>query len=94
MIKRGLSYFRTHTFSKIILSFVAILAFGLSLLGTFSYTAYRSSLLESAVENSRSRTKLIMERMCSRLSPPVSCSGKAEKNGDECYMSAAVPASG
>lgn len=63
MIKRGLSYFRTHTFSKIILSFVAILAFGLSLLGTFSYTAYRSSLLESAVENSRSRTKLIEERI-------------------------------
>lgn len=48
-LKNLVSYFRTHTFSNIILSFVAILTLALTLLGIFSYNAYRGALMENAV---------------------------------------------
>ena len=63
LLKNLVSYFRTHTFSNIILSFVAILTLALTLLGIFSYNAYRGALMENAVNGSRTKMELIQEQI-------------------------------
>ena len=48
-MKKLIAYLRTHTFSKLILAFIATLTSSLLILSGFSYSAYRTSLLEDAV---------------------------------------------
>lgn len=62
-MKRGLSAVGTHTFSKVILTFLAILTASLLMLGTFSFYAYRTSLLEKAVESGQTTVDFIMEQV-------------------------------
>lgn len=62
-MKKLIAYLRTHTFSKLILAFIATLTSSLLVLSGFSYSAYRTSLLEDAVDSSHTSVSFIMERL-------------------------------
>lgn len=57
------SYIRTHTFFKLILTFIAILTASLSLLGVFSYYSYRFSLIQNAIDSGQTNVNFMMEQL-------------------------------
>lgn len=66
-MRKLISYIRTHTFLKLILAFLSILTASLLALGAFSYSSYRSSLLEDAIGSSRTSVSFIMEGLDSEI---------------------------